>query len=154
MTPLCTLQPKQQKKPLTCLEQMHSPLWTSTNEASSSILGRPTCGLGQEAQDRERRLVKQNWYCTMQDFSARENCYSPWSHNKLKQQEHIQKLRGKCFADLKECAETYPWMWEKLYCALWLIQPHTSVVLDQLTVESLEWKKKVEVIQMQGWDIF
>ena len=29
---------------------------------------------------------------------------------------------------------------KKLYCAL--IQPHTSVVLDQLTVESLEWKKR------------
>ena len=96
---------------------MHSPLWTSTNEASSSILGGPTCGLGQEAQDRERRLGKQNWYCTMQDFSQRK--LLPWSHDKLKQQEHIQKLRGKRFADLKECTETYPWMWERSYTVHW-----------------------------------
>ena len=70
-----------------------------------------------EAQDRERRLVKQNWYAQCR-ISARENCYSPRSHDKLKRQEHIQKLRGKHFADLKECAET-SWIWEGNYTVHW-----------------------------------
>jgi len=72
--------------------------------------------------------------------------------DQLKWQEHIQKLRGKCFAGLaglkRVCSDLPLDVRKKLYCAL--IKPHTdycSVVWDQLTVER---EKKVEAIQNAG----
>ena len=70
----------------------------------------------------------------------------------LKWNEHIKKLRAKCFrgmAQLRRVCRDLPFaVRKKLYCAL--IQPHTdycSVVWDHLTVEQ---ENKVEAIQNAG----
>ena len=124
---------------------MHSPLWTGTNEAGSlSILEKLTswCWAGSIG---ERR---QNWYCTIHSVTHLRITLD----DQLKWQEHIQKLRGKCFAGLarlkRVCRDLPLDVRKKLYCAL--IKPHTdycSVVWDQLTVER---EKKVEAIQNAG----
>ena len=89
---------------------------------------------------RKHRIEKRDWWSktgTAQcRISARENCYLGVTISLNSKSTSRIKLRGKCFADLKECAETYPWMWERSYTVHWhshiLVWHWTSWQLNHL----------------------